>query len=90
MPGNDRHVVADDVVEIERFVGLIDERGDVPDVDRLLEVDKLVLFPQAVEELAEILLHSLNLQTPAVRYPLPYLSQSGTIGPDSYAIQRNP
>jgi hypothetical protein len=30
----------------------------MPDVDRLFEVDQLVLFPQAVEELPEILLHS--------------------------------
>jgi hypothetical protein len=56
--GHDRHVVADDVVEQQRLVRLIDQGGDMADVDRLLEVDQLVLFPQAVEELPEILLHS--------------------------------
>ena len=30
-----RHAVADDVVEEERLIGLIDQRRDVADVDRL-------------------------------------------------------
>jgi hypothetical protein len=31
------------------------------DVDRLVQVDKLAVLPQAVEELAEILLHETSL-----------------------------
>ena len=55
--GDHRHVVADHLVEIERGLGLIDQRRDVADVDRLMQVDELAGLPQAVEELAEILLH---------------------------------
>jgi hypothetical protein len=44
-------------VEIERGLGLIDQRRDVADVDRLMQVDELAGLPQPVEELAEILLH---------------------------------
>src|SRR5580692_3124693 len=59
--GDHRHVVADDVVEIERGLGLVDQGGDMADVDRLVQVDKLAVLPQAVEELAEILLHKACL-----------------------------
>ena len=55
--GDHRQLVADHVVEIERGVGLIDQRRDVADVHRLVQVDELAALPQAVEELAEILLH---------------------------------
>ncbi len=44
-------------MEIERGLGLVDQRGDVPDVDRLVQVDELAGLPQPVEELAEIFLH---------------------------------
>jgi NADPH:quinone reductase-like Zn-dependent oxidoreductase len=44
-------------VEIERGVGLIDQRRDVADVHGLVQVDELAGLPQAVEELAEVLLH---------------------------------
>jgi hypothetical protein len=44
-------------VEIERGIGLIDQRGDMADVHGLMQVDELAPLPQAVEELAEILLH---------------------------------
>ena len=53
MPGHDRHVVADHVVEIERLLGLIDQRRDMADVDGLVQVDELAGLPQPVEELAE-------------------------------------
>ena len=55
--GHHRHVVADHLVEIERGRGLIDERGDVADVDGLMQVGELAALPQAIEELTEILLH---------------------------------
>ena len=55
--GDHRHVVADDVVEIERGIGLVDQRRDMADVDRLVQVDEFAGLPQAVEELAEIFLH---------------------------------
>ena len=55
--GDHRHVVADHLVEIERGLGLIDQGRDVADVHRLVQVDELAVLPQAVEELAEILLH---------------------------------
>ena len=55
--GDDRHVVADHLVEIERGLGLIDQGGNVADVDGLVQVDQLAGLPQPIEELAEILLH---------------------------------
>src|SRR5262249_27175006 len=55
--GNHRHVVADHVVEIERSIRLIDQRRDVADIDRLMQVDELADLPQTLKELAEILLH---------------------------------
>jgi hypothetical protein len=55
--GDDRHVVADHVVEEERGLRLIHQRRDVADVDRLMQVDKLAGLPQPVEELAEVFLH---------------------------------
>src|SRR5262249_26984978 len=55
--GDHRHVVTDHVVEIERGVSLIDQCGDVADVHGLMQVDELPGLPQAIEELAEILLH---------------------------------
>ena len=55
--GDDRHVVADHLVEIERGLGLVDQRGDVADVHRLVQIDELAVLPQPIEELAEILLH---------------------------------
>ena len=55
--GDDRHVVADHLVEIERGLGLVDQGGDVADVDGLVQVDELAGLPQPVEELAEVLLH---------------------------------
>ena len=60
--GNHRHVVADHLVEIERGLGLIDQRRDVADVDRLVQVDELARLPQPVQELAEILFHFNGLQ----------------------------
>jgi len=59
--GHDRHVVADHLVEIERGLGLVDQRRDMADVDRLVQVDELARLAQAVEELAEILLHRCSL-----------------------------
>ena len=44
-------------MEEERGLGLIDQRRNVPDIDRLVQVDHLSGLPQPVEELAEILLH---------------------------------
>jgi hypothetical protein len=44
-------------VEIERGLGLIDQRGDMADVDRLVQIDQLARLPQPVQELAEILFH---------------------------------
>ena len=46
--GDDRHVVADDVVEKERRLGLIHQGRDMADVDRLLQVDELPALPQPV------------------------------------------
>src|SRR5690348_2051011 len=45
-------------MEEEGGLRLIDQRGDVADVDRLVQVDELAGLAQAVEELAEILLHA--------------------------------
>ena len=45
-------------MEIERGLGLVDQRRDVADVDRLVQVDELPDLPQPIEELAEILLHA--------------------------------
>ncbi len=44
-------------MEIERGLGLIDQRRDVADIDRLMQVHKLAVLAQAVEKLAEIFLH---------------------------------
>jgi hypothetical protein len=59
-PRHDRHVVADDVVEIERLVGLVDQRRDVTDVHRLTDVGELFLLAQPVQEPAEIFLLKHN------------------------------
>ncbi len=56
-PRYHRHVVADHLVEKERGLGLVDQRRDMADVDRLMQVDELARLAQTVEELAEILLH---------------------------------
>ena len=56
--GHDRHVVADDLMEEERGLGLIHQSGDMADVDRLVQVDEFALLPQPVEKLAEVFLHS--------------------------------
>jgi hypothetical protein len=55
--GHHRHGVADHVVEIERRFRLIDQRGDMADIDRLMQVDELAVLLQPVEELAEVFLH---------------------------------
>jgi hypothetical protein len=55
--GDDRDVVADHVVKTERGLGLVGERGDMADVDRLMQVDQLALLAQPIEKLAEIFLH---------------------------------
>ena len=55
--GHHRHVVADHVVEQQRGLGLVHQGRDVPDVHRLVQVDKFAILPQAIEKLAEILLH---------------------------------
>jgi hypothetical protein len=55
--GHHRHVVADHVMEKERGLGLIDQRRDVADIDRLVQVDQLAVLAQAIEKLAEIFLH---------------------------------
>ena len=60
--GDHRHVVADHLVEKERGLGLIDQRRDVADVDRLVQVDELARLPQPVEELAEIFFHLKGLR----------------------------
>ena len=57
MPETTGSLVADHLVEIERGLGLIDQGRDVADVHGLVQVDELAVLPQAVEELAEILLH---------------------------------
>ena len=44
-------------MEEERGRGLIDEGRDMPDIDRLMQVNEFARLPQAVEELAKILLH---------------------------------
>ena len=49
-----RHVVANDVVKKQRFVGLIHQRGNVADIDRLTHVDHFSGATQAVEKFAEI------------------------------------
>src|SRR5262249_59000939 len=56
-PGHHRHLVADHLVEIERGLRLVDQGGDVADVDRLVQVDQLAGLPQPGEGLAEIFLH---------------------------------
>src|SRR5262249_50829790 len=56
--GDDRHVVADHLVEVERGLRLVHQGRDVADVDRLVQVDELARLAQTVEELAEILLHA--------------------------------
>jgi hypothetical protein len=48
-----RHVVAHRAVKAERLVGLIDQRRNVPDVDRLADVDELACGAQPLDELAE-------------------------------------
>jgi len=53
MPDTTGNVVADDLVEIERRLGLIDQRRDVANYDRLMQIDKLAVLPQAVKKLAE-------------------------------------
>src|SRR5690349_13865804 len=55
--GDHRQLVADHVVEIERRVGLVDERRDMANVDGLMQIDKVARLPQAIKKLAEILLH---------------------------------
>jgi len=67
MPETNRNRITDDIMEQERLVGLIDERGDVADVDRLLEIGQLARFAQAVEELPEILLHAWPNPIPQFR-----------------------
>ena len=46
-------------MEEQRRLSLIDERRNVPDIDRLMKVDKLAGLPQPIQELAEILLHQV-------------------------------
>ena len=58
---HDRHVVADHVVEVERRLGLIDQRRDVSDVDRLPDVGQLLRARRRSEELAEVLVLVLSL-----------------------------
>ncbi len=60
--GDDRHVVADHLVEEERGLGLIDQGGDVADVHRLVQIDQFSRLPQPVQELAEILFHFKGLR----------------------------
>src|SRR6185312_14080643 len=55
--GDDRHVVADHLVEVERRLCLVDESRDVADVDRLVQVYELAALPQPFQELAESLVH---------------------------------
>jgi hypothetical protein len=52
---NHRHVVADHVMEEQRSLGLIHQRGDVADVHRLPDVDEFLLGAQPLEELPEVL-----------------------------------
>jgi hypothetical protein len=47
-------------VEKQRGLGLIDQRRDVADVDRLVQIHKLARLPQPVQELAEILFHGVS------------------------------
>src|SRR5215210_8819926 len=56
-PGDDGNVVADHIVEIERGLGLVDQRRDVADIHRLMQIDQFPILAEAIEELAEILLH---------------------------------
>jgi hypothetical protein len=44
-------------MEEQRGLGLVDERGDVADIDRLVQVDELAGLAQAIEKLAEVFLH---------------------------------
>jgi hypothetical protein len=60
--GHHRHVVADHIMEIECGLGLVDQRRDVADIDRLMQVHKLTRLPQPVQKLAEILFHFKALQ----------------------------
>src|SRR5262249_61053606 len=55
--GTHRTFLVDTVVEIDRSIRLIDQRRDVADIDRLMQVDELARLPQTLKELAEILLH---------------------------------
>ena len=52
-------------MEEERGLGLVDQRRDMTDVDRLVQVDELARLAQTVEELAEILLHRGSRMTSA-------------------------
>ena len=49
-------------MEKERGLRLVDQRRDVADIDRLVQVDELAGLAQAVEKLAEILLHGRSLE----------------------------
>jgi hypothetical protein len=44
-------------MEKERGLGLLDQRRDVADIDRLVQVDQFAVLAQAIEKLAEIFLH---------------------------------
>jgi hypothetical protein len=57
--GHHGHVIADHLVEIERGFGLVDQRRDVPDIDGLMQIDKLAVLPEAIKELAKVFLHFL-------------------------------
>src|SRR5262249_19468715 len=54
-------------MEEQCALGLIDQRGDMPDIDRLMQVDEFAGLAQAVEELTEILPHLQHLQSLSLR-----------------------
>ena len=47
-----RHVVADDIVKQQRLVRLVDQRRDMADIDRLLQIDQLARIAQTDREIA--------------------------------------
>jgi hypothetical protein len=62
--GHDRHFVTDDVVEKQSLVGLIDQGGNMADIDRLMKVNQLTGLTQAFEEFAEGLAHRGSISVP--------------------------
>jgi hypothetical protein len=92
--GDDRHVIADHVVEKERRLRLVDQGGDMANVDRLMQVDQFAVLPQSIEELAEVFLQvdptefSLRLMSAGARDNV-YISRLQGKGRNSMRLDAN-